>query len=177
MTAQTSAARSRCSRRTVTFNPRIFVARSASMTSSASASGTSTSENPSLISMAPIDRDSNPDLAGDRADEIAGADARPPAGADEQPDQIAARPRASMDREAAGRAPASAVAAARLSLDGGAGRRDLPIVALASRRRVRQLHGRRRDVHDVELVRQGFDDDARVVEVAGDQTLAQRRRA
>ena len=39
----------------VTFNPRSVVARSASMTSSASVSGTSTSEKPSLISIAPID--------------------------------------------------------------------------------------------------------------------------
>ena len=40
---------------------------------------------------------------------------------------------------------------------------------------MRQLDCGRRDVDDVELVRERLDDDARVIEVAGDQALAQRR--
>ena len=48
------------SRRTVGRSPRILVARSATMMSSASSSGTSTSEKPSAISIAPIVRDSTP---------------------------------------------------------------------------------------------------------------------
>ena len=54
-------------------------------------------------------------------------------------------------------------------------RRNLPIVSISTGRRVRELHRSRGNVHDVELVRERLDDDPGVVEVAGDQTLAQRR--
>ena len=40
---------------------------------------------------------------------------------------------------------------------------------------MRELHRRRGDVDDVELVGERLDDDAHVVEVAGEQPLAQRR--
>ena len=48
-------------------------------------------------------------------------------------------------------------------------------VVVAGFGRVRQLHRRRRDVDDVELLRQRLDDHADVVEVAGEEPLAQRR--
>ena len=104
----------------------------------------------------------NPDLAGDGADEIARPDSGPASGADEQPRDVALAPRAGLARAAAGRARTSAAAAApSFSLDGGgAGAGNLAIVAVAPRRRVRQLHRGRRDVHDVELPRQRLDDDA-----------------
>jgi hypothetical protein len=71
-----------------------------------------------------------------------------------------------------GRAPRArpAVLARRLN------HRNLLVGALAHRCQVSQLHRRRRDIHDIEFVRQRFDDDAHVVEVALGQPLPQRRR-
>ena len=149
------------------------------MISSASSSGTSTSENPSAISIAPIVAGLDARLAGDRADEVA----RPDAG--RRPAPMNSRTTSPASPLARGRAAPRAGSAAgrraawrprrrracRRRRTTGISRSSL----VAGRRRVRQLHGGRGDVDDVELLRQRFDDDADVIEVAGEQPLAQRR--
>ena len=165
------------------------------MMSSARLSGTSISEKRSAISIAPSDRDSTPAspvIAPTRSPGRMPA-CRPapmnrrtlgPSGpfdlARGGPD--GPRPFAPV-RPAGARPPVvtrglepAAVAAIAAILARRAGRgRNFLVVAVAGHRRVRHLHRRRRDVDDVELLRQRFDDDADVIEVAGEQLLAQRR--
>ena len=94
-----------------TFLPLTVLARSAAITSSAAAAGTSTSEKRSKISIAPDVAAGEPRLAGDGADQVLRAHARAAARPDEQPRGVAARlappPRGSAprrpDRPAVGR--------------------------------------------------------------------------
>ena len=164
--------------RTVTFSPRIFVARSASMTSSAIVSGTSTSEKPSLISIAPIERDSMPASPVMAPTRSPGRMPGAAAGADEQPDHL---PRSSSARRIArhaGRAPASADVAAAPSRMASAAPR--PPGSRGRRRRRRPRHAPAATAAAAMSTMSNsfgerFDDDAGVIEVAGEQPLAQRR--
>ena len=158
--------------RTLTFCPRIFVAFSAAIIRSASASGTSTNENLSAISIAPSERD--------------GTSASPVIAPTRSPGRMpAARPAPMNSRtllpspfagllcgRSRGLSPGAPRHPPRLARRRRRGRRRNLALLVPTERVVRHLHRRRGDVDRIELVRQRFHHDPHVVEIGGDEPLA-----
>ena len=160
------------------------------MMPSASDSGTSTNEKLSAISIAPTDREvtpASPVIAPTRSP------GRMPdfrAGAEEQPNHrstifVTVRPSPAFTLDEPGTLasrrsyPSCPSCPSYPSCTSCLPRpdnhlRNLFVLAVAGDRRVRHRHGGRRDVDDVEFLRQRFDDDPRLIVLAGEQTFAQR---
>ena len=165
---------------------------------SASDSDTSTSEKESAISIAPPARDVTPAWPVNRANEIARPNPGFSANAEEQahhrsgfilalstlragrrPPPLVfhqARQLVMPFRRPGPALPSCGSGARRLSRAFSTGRNHNGgdfLFLVVTRRRVRHRHGGRRDGDHIELLRQRFDDDARVIVLASQQAFAQ----